>query len=81
MDFAIPFDHWVKLKETKKGGRYFELAGEPKKLWNMKVAMIPVVVGARSTVTKGLLKGGSRGVMVIDIGNRHSDTSSNPGPV
>ena len=25
-------------------------------------------------------KGGARGVMVIVVGNRHGDTSSNPGP-
>ena len=28
-----------------------------KKLWNMKVTIIPVVIGAFGTVTKGLLKG------------------------
>ena len=28
-----------------------------KKLWNMKVTIIPIVIGAFGTVTKGLLKG------------------------
>ena len=28
-----------------------------KKLWNMKVIIIPIVIGAFGTVTKGLLKG------------------------
>ena len=27
------------------------------KLWNMKVTIIPIVIGAFGTVTKGLLKG------------------------
>ena len=28
-----------------------------KKLWNMKVTIIPIVIGVFETVTKGLLKG------------------------
>ena len=28
-----------------------------KKLWNMKVTIIPIVIGAFGTLTKGLLKG------------------------
>ena len=30
---------------------------ELKKLWNMQVTIIPIVIGAFGTVTKGLLKG------------------------
>ena len=33
------------------------LLGELKKLWNRKVTIIIIVIGAFSTVTKGLLKG------------------------
>ena len=33
-----------------------DLASEMKKLWNMKVTIIPIVIGAFGTVTKGLLK-------------------------
>ena len=36
---------------------YLNLARELKKLWNMKVTIVPVVIGAFGTVTKGLLKG------------------------
>ena len=32
-------------------------ARELKNLWNMKVTIIPIVIGAFGTVTKGLLKG------------------------
>ena len=33
------------------------LAGELKKLWNIKVKIVPIVIGAFGTITKGLLKG------------------------
>ena len=34
-----------------------DLARELKKLWNIKVMIIPIVIGALGTVTKGLLPG------------------------
>ena len=37
--------------------KYLDLARELKKLWNMKVMIVPIVIGALDTVTKGLLKG------------------------
>ena len=37
--------------------KYLDLARERKKLWNMQVTFIPIVIGAFGTVTKGLLKG------------------------
>ena len=55
VDFAVPADHRIKLKESEKD-KYLDLARELKKLWNMKVTIIPVVIGAFSTITKGLLK-------------------------
>ena len=33
------------------------LLGKRKNLWNMKVTIIPIVIGALGTVTKGLVKG------------------------
>ena len=57
MDFAIPTDHWVKLKESEKRDKYLDLARELKKLWNMKVTVQPIDIGALSTVTKRLVKG------------------------
>ena len=56
VDFAVPADHSVKLKESEKRDEYLELGRELKKLWNMKVTVIPIVIGARGTVTKGLIK-------------------------
>ena len=57
VDFAVPADHRIKLKECEKKVKYLDLAMELKKLWNMKVTIIPIVIGAFGTVTKGLLKG------------------------
>ena len=36
---------------------YLDLARELKKLWNMKVTTMPIVIVALGTITKGLLKG------------------------
>ena len=52
MDFAVPVDHRVKLKESEKRDKYLDVARELKKLWNMKVTIIPIVIGALGTVTK-----------------------------
>ena len=57
VDFAVSSDHRIKLKECEKKDKYLDLARELKKLWNMKVTIIPIVIGVFGTVTKGLLKG------------------------
>ena len=41
MDFAVSVNHRLKLKE----------------LWNLKVTVIPTVIGALGTDTKGLVQG------------------------
>ena len=46
MDFAVLADHRGKLNESKKKDKYLDLACELKKLWNMKVTIIPIVIGA-----------------------------------
>ena len=57
IDFAVQADHRIKLKECEKKDKYLDLARElKKKLWNMQVTIIPIVVVAFGTVTKGLLK-------------------------
>ena len=58
VDFAVPADHRINLKESEKKNKYLDLASELKKqLWNVKVTIVPDVIGALGTVTKGLLKG------------------------
>ena len=54
----VPADHREKIKRKWKEGwipRFYE--GIEKKLWNMKVTIIPIIIGALGTVTKGLIKG------------------------
>ena len=57
MDFAVPTDHRVKLKECEKQDKYQDLGRELNKLWNMKMTVIPIVIGALEKVTKGLVQG------------------------
>ena len=57
VDFAVPVDPRVKLKECEKRDKYLDLARELKKLRNMKVTIIAIVIGALGTVTKGLVQG------------------------
>ena len=46
----------VKLKESEKIDKYLDLARELKKLWNMKVTVIPILSGALGTTTKVLIQ-------------------------
>ena len=50
-------DHRINLKEYEKKDKYLDLARELKKLWNMKVTIVPIVIGALGIIIKGLLKG------------------------
>ena len=52
VDFAVPADHRIKLKECEKKDKYLNLARELKKLRNMHVAIIAIVIGAFGTVSK-----------------------------
>ena len=55
MNFAVPADHRVKLKESEKKDKF--LTRELKKLRNVKLTVIPIVIDPLATVTKGLVKG------------------------
>ena len=57
VDFAVPVDHSIKLKECEKTDKFLDLARELKKQWNMHVTIIPIVIGAFGAVTKELLNG------------------------
>ena len=56
VDFAIPADHREKLRESKQRDKYLDLA-RLKKLWNMNVTVITIVISSLGTVTKGSLLG------------------------
>ena len=74
VDFAVPVDQRIKLKECKKRDKYQELARELKKLWNMKVTIIPIVIGVFDMVTKGLLKG----LEDLEVGGRMKTIQTTP---
>ena len=56
-NFAVSAEHRINLKECGKKDKYLNFGRELKKLWNMKVTIVPIVIGSFSTETKGLLKG------------------------
>ena len=56
VDFTIPTDHRLKIKENKNINKYVDLARELRKLWKMKVKVIPTDAGAFGTVPKTLEK-------------------------
>ena len=59
MDYAVPADYRVKLKENERRDKSLDLARELKKNMNMnmKVTVTPIVIGALGTITKGLIQG------------------------
>ena len=56
VDFAFLADYRIKLIECENKNKYLDFVKELKKLWNIQVTIIPIVVGAFVTVTKLLLK-------------------------
>ena len=66
IDFAVPADYRINLKECEKKNKYHNLARELKKLWNMKGTILPIVIGAFGTSTKGL----SKGMEDLEVGGR-----------
>ena len=57
VDFAVPPDHRLQLKENEKKDKYLDLARELEKLWNIKVTVIPIIIGTLGAVTIGFIKG------------------------
>ena len=53
VDFTVPEDHRVKIKENEKRGKYLDLTRELRKLRNMKATEIPIVIGTLETVPEG----------------------------
>ena len=53
VDFVVPADLRVKLKENAKWDKYLDFVRELIKMWNMKVTFIPIVIGALGIVTEG----------------------------
>ena len=52
IDFAVPGDSRIEEKEKDKITKYQDLGRELQKIWNVKVKIIPLVVGSLGAVTK-----------------------------
>ena len=57
IDMAVPADKNILEKEKEKVIKYQDLKMELKRLWKMKVKVIPVVIGALGSVSKNLKNG------------------------
>ena len=56
IDFAIPYDTRVDDKEVEKIEKYLHLTRELKKVWYMKVTVVPLVLGVLGSPAKALEK-------------------------
>ena len=57
VDFAVPGNHTVKIKEIKKRDNYIDLTRELRKLWNIRGKVILIVAVTLRTILKGLDNG------------------------
>jgi hypothetical protein len=56
MDVAIRTDRKVVQKEVEKNLKYKSLGIDIQRMWNLKIMIIPVIIGATGIVTKSLRK-------------------------
>ena len=56
IDIAVPGDSRVESMENEKVQKYQDLARELRKLWQVKVKVVPVVVGALGAIPNALEK-------------------------
>ena len=52
IDFACPFDSRIEERETDKMKAYNDLERELKKIWDLPVKVISVVLGALGTIQR-----------------------------
>ena len=52
VNFAVSADHRVKTKENEKGDKLLDLTRKQKKVWNMKMTVILIVIGELGTIPK-----------------------------
>ena len=52
IDFAVPADGRIEEKEKDKIEKYQDLGRELQKIWNIKVKIIPLVVGSLGVIPK-----------------------------
>ena len=56
IDVAIPSEYNIQKKATEKISKYVDLQIECQRLWNKKVEVIPVIIGATGIVDKNIQK-------------------------
>ena len=52
IDFAVPGDSRIEEKEKDKTEKYQDLGRELQKIWNVKVKIIPLVLGSLGAIPK-----------------------------
>ena len=52
INFAVPGDSRIEEKEKDKIEKYQELGRELQKIWNVKVKIIPLIVGSLGAILK-----------------------------
>ena len=52
IDFEVPGDSRIEEKEKDKVEKYQDLGRELQKIWNVKVKIIPLVVGSLGAIPK-----------------------------
>ena len=52
IDFAVPGDSRIKEKKKDKIEKYQDFGRELQKMWNVKVKIIPLVVGSLGAIPK-----------------------------
>ena len=56
VDFAVLEDHRIKISQQSEIENYQDLKRELKMLWNLKISVVPIVIGALGTILKSLEK-------------------------
>ena len=64
VDFAVPADQRLKIKESENRDSYLDLSREIRKPWDMRLMAIPIVIGVFETNPRGL----ERGLEELEIG-------------
>ena len=54
IDVAIPSDYNIQKKTTEKMSKYTDLQIECQRMWNKKVEVIPVIIGATGIVDRNI---------------------------
>ena len=52
IDFAVPGDSIIEEKEKEKIEKYQDLRRELRKIWNLRVKIIPLAVGSLGAIRK-----------------------------